>query len=200
MFAPSILNTHLDITVTLDSDVIAKGIFVSCSQCGIYFTDDVNKYQISGKCNRILLLQLQRTVYHLQLCSVSSMQLSKIRKGLLCMINCHLNEKNGQKGRKTAIQNTIVHTTHCLKAIENDSTIKQQQFMSVRCSQMSSGQTNPLLTNIPLMQKSGSWFLPEKCLKNTFGRVTFYVKVQVIDLHLYVTCHCSTGVFQTFCQ
>ena len=31
VFALSILNTHLDITVTLHSDVIAKGIFVSSS-------------------------------------------------------------------------------------------------------------------------------------------------------------------------
>ena len=31
VFASSILNTHLDITVTLHSAVIAKGIFVSWS-------------------------------------------------------------------------------------------------------------------------------------------------------------------------
>ena len=31
MFAPSILNTHLDITVTLDSDMITKDTFVSRS-------------------------------------------------------------------------------------------------------------------------------------------------------------------------
>ena len=31
------------------------------------------------------------------------MQLSKINEGLLCTINCHQNEKNGQKGHKTAL-------------------------------------------------------------------------------------------------
>ena len=28
-------------------------------------------------------------------------------------------------------------------------------------------------TNVPIMDKSGSWFLLAKCLKNTCGRVTF---------------------------
>ena len=32
---------------------------------------------------------------------------------------------------------------------------------------------NPFLTNVPLMQKPGRWFLLTKCLKNTRGRVTF---------------------------
>ena len=32
------------------------------------------------------------------------MQLSKINKGLLCMINCHQNKKNGQKGHKTILK------------------------------------------------------------------------------------------------
>ena len=31
------------------------------------------------------------------------MQLSKINKGLLCIINCHQNKKNSQKGHKTAL-------------------------------------------------------------------------------------------------
>ena len=31
------------------------------------------------------------------------MQLSKINEGLLCTINCDQNEKNGQKGHKTAL-------------------------------------------------------------------------------------------------
>ena len=31
---------------------------------------------------------------------------------------------------------------------------------------------NPFSTNVPLMDKPGSWFFPEKCLKNTCGRVT----------------------------
>ena len=33
---------------------------------------------------------------------------------------------------------------------------------------------NPFLTNVRLVQKPGSWFLLAKCLKNTYGRVTFY--------------------------
>ena len=53
--------------------------------------------------------------------------------------------------------------------------------------------------NVPFMDKPGSLFLLAKCLKNTCGRVTFLVKMQVDDLHLYVKCHSSTGVFETFC-
>ena len=30
---------------------------------------------------------------------------------------------------------------------------------------------NPFSTNVPLMDKPGSWFLLAKCLKNTCGRV-----------------------------
>ena len=55
---------------------------------------------------------------------------------------------------------------------------------------------NPFSTNVPFMDKPGSWFLLAKCLKNTCGRVTFK---QRCDLHLYLKCHSSTGVFQTFC-
>ena len=38
------------------------------------------------------------------------MQLSAINKGLLCMINCNQNKKNGQIGHKTALnsQNCIL--------------------------------------------------------------------------------------------
>ena len=32
---------------------------------------------------------------------------------------------------------------------------------------------NPFLTNVRLTDKPGSWFLIEKCLKNTCERVTF---------------------------
>ena len=59
---------------------------------------------------------------------------------------------------------------------------------------------NPFSTNVSFTDKPGSWFLLAKCLKNTCGRVTFYVKMQFIDLHLYVKCHYSAGVFQRFCQ
>ena len=58
---------------------------------------------------------------------------------------------------------------------------------------------NPFLTNIPLTDKPGSLFSLAKCLENTCGWVTFSVKMQVMDLHLYLKCHSSTGVFQTFC-
>ena len=57
---------------------------------------------------------------------------------------------------------------------------------------------NPFSTNVPFMQKTGSWFLLAKCLKNTCGRVTFSVKMQVDDTCI-LKCHSSTGVFQTFC-
>ena len=40
---------------------------------------------------------------------------------------------------------------------------------------------NPFLTNVPLMQKPGSWFLLAKCLKNTCGRGD-----QIDDLHFYL--------------
>ena len=32
---------------------------------------------------------------------------------------------------------------------------------------------NSFSTNVPIMDKPGSWFLLPKCLKNTCGRVTF---------------------------
>ena len=32
---------------------------------------------------------------------------------------------------------------------------------------------NPFSTNVPIMDKAGSWFLLAECLKNTCGRVTF---------------------------
>ena len=58
---------------------------------------------------------------------------------------------------------------------------------------------NPFLTNVPFMDKPDCWFLLAKCFKNTCGRVTFQVKMQVIDLHLFLKCHSSTSVFQRFC-
>ena len=48
------------------------------------------------------------------------------------------------------------------------------------------------------MEKPGKRFLLTKCVKNTRGRVTFYVKMQVDGLHLYLKCHSSTGVFTYF--
>ena len=58
---------------------------------------------------------------------------------------------------------------------------------------------NPFSTNVPLKDKPVSWLLLAECLKNTCGRVTFQVRMQVIDLHLYLEFHYSTSVFQTFC-
>ena len=57
---------------------------------------------------------------------------------------------------------------------------------------------NPHQANVPLMEKPGGWFLQAKCVKNTCERVTFYIKMQVIDLHLYLNCHFATGFFHTF--
>ena len=54
---------------------------------------------------------------------------------------------------------------------------------------------NDFSTKVLFLNKSGIWFL--NCLKKTCGRVIFYVKMQAIDLHIYVKCHSSTGVFQT---
>ena len=45
---------------------------------------------------------------------------------------------------------------------------------------------NLLPANVPIMEWPGSSFLLAKCVKNTCGRV-------------YLKCHSSTGVFQTFC-
>ena len=42
---------------------------------------------------------------------------------------------------------------------------------------------NPFLTNVPFIDKPGSWFLLAKCLKNTCGRVIYSVKMQVDDHH-----------------
>ena len=56
----------------------------------------------------------------------------------------------------------------------------------------------PFSTNVPLMDKPGSWFLLAQCLKNTCGRVAFSVKMQVNDLHRYWKCHSSTVFFKHF--
>ena len=58
---------------------------------------------------------------------------------------------------------------------------------------------NPFSTNVLFMDKPSSWFLLAKCLRNTCGRMTFSVKMQVINLYFYLKCLSSTGVFQTFC-
>ena len=47
---------------------------------------------------------------------------------------------------------------------------------------------NPLPTNVPLKDKSGSWFVKRKYTKNTSRTMTLYVK-----------CHSFTDAFQTFC-
>ena len=39
---------------------------------------------------------------------------------------------------------------------------------------------NPFQANVPSMEKPGGWSLLAKCVKNTYGRVTFYVKMQVV--------------------
>ena len=48
------------------------------------------------------------------------------------------------------------------------------------------------------MEKLGVWFLLAKCVKTTCGRVTFYIKIQVIYPHLYLKCYSWTGVFIYF--
>ena len=40
---------------------------------------------------------------------------------------------------------------------------------------------DPFSTNVPLMDKPDRRFLRANCVKNTCGRVTFKVKMQVID-------------------
>ena len=57
---------------------------------------------------------------------------------------------------------------------------------------------NTFSTIVLIKDKSGSSFLLAKCSKNTSGRVTFQVKMQVIDQHLYLKYHSSPGVFQVF--
>ena len=42
---------------------------------------------------------------------------------------------------------------------------------------------NPFSTNVPFMDKPGSWFLLAKCLKNTCGRLTFFTLPQVFFKH-----------------
>ena len=49
------------------------------------------------------------------------------------------------------------------------------------------------------MEKPGGWYLLEKCVKNTSGKVTFEVKMQVINLNLNLKRYSSTGVFHLFC-
>ena len=61
----------------------------------------------------------------------------------------------------------------------------------------------PFSTNVPIMDKPGSWFLLAKCLKNTCGRSDILrkdagKKMRVDELHFYLKCHSST-LFQTFC-
>ena len=57
------------------------------------------------------------------------------------------------------------------------------------CDQRIFLEINPFSTNVPLTDKPGSWFLLTKCQKNTCGGVTFSVKMQVLNLHLYLKCH-----------
>ena len=45
--------------------------------------------------------------------------------------------------------------------------------------------------------KPGSWFTLAKCMKWNRGRVTFYIKIQVNYLHVYLKGHSSTGLFHT---
>ena len=40
----------------------------------------------------------------------------------------------------------------------------------------------------------------QKVIENTFQTVTFYVKMEVIDLHLYLKCHSFTGYFSYIFQ
>ena len=46
---------------------------------------------------------------------------------------------------------------------------------------------NPFSTNVPLLDKPGSWFLLGKCLKNTCGRVTSHNE----DYKLIRNKHCT---------
>ena len=55
------------------------------------------------------------------------------------------------------------------------------QFLGYSFQVQAAGNVNPFLTNAPFMEKPGSWFLLAKC-----------------DLHLYLKCHSSIGVFHTF--
>ena len=57
---------------------------------------------------------------------------------------------------------------------------------------------DPFTANFLLMEKPGSWFTLAKSMKSTRGRVTFYIKMQVNYLHLYLKCHSSTGIFPRF--
>ena len=49
-------------------------------------------------------------------------------------------------------------------------------------------------SNVPRMKKPGSWFLPAKCVKKHLCNSKILSKD---DLHLYLKCHSSTGVFST---
>ena len=40
-------------------------------------------------------------------------------------------------------------------------------------AKMYRGYLNPFPANVPIMEKTGSWFLLAKCVKNICGRVTF---------------------------
>ena len=48
MLASPILNTHLDITLTLDSDMTTKDTFISCSLWNIDFTNDGTNIKYQG--------------------------------------------------------------------------------------------------------------------------------------------------------
>ena len=60
--------------------------------------------------------------------------------------------------------------THCVKKFYLRCLIGNQHCTNVKFS------INPFSTNVPLMDKPGSWLLLTKCLKNTCGRVKFYLK------------------------
>ena len=71
-----------------------------------------------------------------------------------------------------------------------NSSYKEERSVLTRVSRLSF-RYDPFSTNVPLTDKPGSWFLLAKLLKNTCGRVTFQVKMQVNKVHLYLECHCK---------
>ena len=55
-------------------------------------------------------------------------------------------------------------------------------------------QLNLFQADVPIKEKPGGWFFLAKYEKHLWKS-----KILSKDLHLYLRCHSSTDVFQTFC-
>ena len=68
-----------------------------------------------------------------------------------------------------ATESLTVFAKHSILDVLRESQFTSELVSAQNCSVFG----NPFQTNVPNMEKPGSWFLLAKCVKNTCGRVTF---------------------------